>query len=104
MKDPSNQNRFQVTITTIFSNRLQEDSSWQPIRGKQTDGVSREVSGYEKPVFSFLEESATKYPNQVYTIFNDGTRTFAQVNDVANRVANFLISRGIKKGDRVAIF
>jgi long-chain acyl-CoA synthetase len=77
-------------------------NAWQTDRWPE--GVAREVLGYEKPVYSFLEESAKKYPDQVYTIFNDGTRTYAQVNDVANRVANFLISLGIKKGDRVAIF
>jgi long-chain acyl-CoA synthetase len=66
--------------------------------------IPHEISGYEKPLFSVLDESASKYPNQVYTIFNDATRTFAQVKDTADRIANFLASRGIQKGDRVAIF
>ena len=66
--------------------------------------VAHEVSGYEKPLFSLLDDSASNYPNQVYTIFNDATRTFAQVKDTADRIANFLASRGIQKGDRVAIF
>jgi len=68
------------------------------------EGVPREVSGYEKPVFSLLDETAKNYPNNVYTIFSDSKRTFAQVKDTADRVANFLASKGIKKGDRVAIF
>ena len=68
------------------------------------DEVPHEISGYEKPLFSILDESASSYPNQVYTIFNDATRTFAQVQDTADRIANFLVSRGIQKGDRVAIF
>ena len=68
------------------------------------EGVAREVSGYEKPLFSILDETAKEYPNQVYTIFNDATRTYAQVKDTADRIANFLVSRGIQKGDRVAIF
>jgi len=68
------------------------------------EGVKREISGYEKPLFSFLDESARDYPDKVYTIFSDGTRTFAQVKDTADRIAGFLASRGIKKGDRVAIF
>jgi long-chain acyl-CoA synthetase len=66
--------------------------------------VAHDVSGYEKPLFSLLDDSAGNYPNQVYTIFNDATRTFAQVKDTADRIANFLASRGIQKGDRVAIF
>jgi long-chain acyl-CoA synthetase len=68
------------------------------------EGVPNDVSGYEKPLFSILDDTANEYPNQVYTIFNDATRTFAQVKDSADRIANFLASRGIQKGDRVAIF
>ena len=67
-------------------------------------GVAREITGYEKPLFSILDETAKEYPNQIYTIFNDATRTYAQVRDTADRIANFLVSRGIQKGDRVAIF
>ncbi len=68
------------------------------------EGVANDVSGYEKPLFSILDDAANEFPNQVYTIFNDATRTFAQVKDTADRIANFLASRGIQKGDRVAIF
>ena len=68
------------------------------------EGVSHDVSDFEKPLSSVLDESAQAYPGQVYTIFNDATRTYAQVKDTADRVANFLVSRGIQKGDRVAIF
>ena len=68
------------------------------------EGVSHDVSGYEKPLFSVLDNAAQEYPGQVYTIFSDGTRTYAQVKDTADRVAGFLASRGVKKGDRVAIF
>jgi long-chain acyl-CoA synthetase len=68
------------------------------------EGVANDVSGYEKPLFSILDDAANEFPNQVYTIFNDAARTFAQVKDTADRIANFLASRGIQKGDRVAIF
>jgi long-chain acyl-CoA synthetase len=68
------------------------------------EGVANDVSGYEKPLFSILDDTVNEYPNQVYTIFNDASRTFAQVKDTADRIANFLASRGIQKGDRVAIF
>ena len=68
------------------------------------EDVPHEITGYEKPLYSILDESASNYPDQVYTIFNDATRTYAQVKDTADRIANFLASRGIQKGDRVAIF
>lgn len=72
---------------------------------KWPKGVPYEISGFaEKPLYSILDESARKYPNQTYTIFNGAKRTFAQVKDTADRIANFLAAKGIKKTDRVAIF
>lgn len=71
---------------------------------KWPEGVPHDISGYEKPVYSFLDDAARNYPNQVYTIFNDATRVFSQVKDVADRLGAFLASRGIKPGDRVGIF
>ena len=71
---------------------------------KWPDGVSPEISGYEKPLFSFLDDSADEFPDKVYTIFNDRGRTFSQVRDTANRIANFLRSAGLSKGERAAIF
>jgi long-chain acyl-CoA synthetase len=71
---------------------------------KWPEGVPYEITGYDKPLFSVLDEAARDYPNKTYTIFNDFTRTFAQVKDTADRLANFLVSRGIRPKDRVAIF
>ena len=68
------------------------------------EGVAQDISGYDKPLFDVLDDTARSFPDQVYTIFNDATRTFAQVKDTADRIANFLASQGIQKGDRVAIF
>lgn len=68
------------------------------------DGVPREVTGYDKPLFSILDETAKEFPDRVYTVFSDATRTYAQVKETADRIAHFLAGRGISKGDRVAIF
>lgn len=68
------------------------------------EGVPHEIDGFDKPLFDFLDESARKYPDRTYTIFNGATRSFAKVKDTADRIANFLAARGIGKGDRVAIF
>ena len=38
------------------------------------EGVAHDVSDYQKPLFSIIDESAQEYPNQVYTIFNDASR------------------------------
>jgi len=75
---------------------------WHGSRWPQ--GVPYEISGFEKPLYTILDETASKYPDATYTIFADATRTFRQVKDTADRIANFLASRGISRGDRVAIF
>jgi long-chain acyl-CoA synthetase len=77
-------------------------NTWPTDRWPQ--GVPRDITGYNKPLFSILDDAASNYPNQVYTVFSGAHKTFAQVQEGANRVANFLIARGIRKGDRVAIF
>lgn len=74
------------------------------ISKNRPEGVPNDIIGYKKPFFSILDESANKYPHNTYTIFQGGTRTFRQVRKTADRVAGFLVSRGIKKGDRVALF
>ena len=68
------------------------------------EGVPHEVSGFEKPLYSILDDAASQYPDATYTIFADATRTFRQVKDTADRIANYLTSHGIGKGDRVAIY
>lgn len=68
------------------------------------EGVPHDIEGYNKPLFSLLDDAARDYPNHTFTIFNGGTRTFARVKETADRVANFLAGKGIGKGDRVAIF
>jgi long-chain acyl-CoA synthetase len=50
-----------------------------------------------------LEQSAKRYPAQKAFTFMDTTLTYAQVNGAANQIANGLRSKGIKKGDKVAI-
>jgi long-chain acyl-CoA synthetase len=68
------------------------------------EGVAHTVSDYHYPVFKLLDDSAAQYPNQVFTIFNGAKKTFSQVKDTADRIAYFLARKGIKKGDKVAIF
>ena len=68
------------------------------------DGVPTKINGFKKPLYDLLDQSANLYPDKTYTIFQGATKTFKQVRDYADRVANFLKKNGLKKGDRVAIF
>jgi long-chain acyl-CoA synthetase len=67
-------------------------------------GVAHNVEDYKFPLFELLDRSAAKYPDNTFTIFNGASKTYAQVKNTADRIANFLNSRGINQGDKVAIF
>ncbi len=51
----------------------------------------------------FLEDSARRYPNRDALVLGDTRLTYAQVNGAANQVANLLVARGIRPGDKVAL-
>lgn len=92
-----------VEIQKRFKERNEmNDSVWQtPF---WPEGVSHTPGEYLFPVYHILEEAEKTYPDNVYTIFNGATRTYRQVKETADRIAAFLAGKGIKKGERVAIF
>jgi acyl-CoA synthetase (AMP-forming)/AMP-acid ligase II len=53
------------------------------------------------PVNALLEKAMEKYPDNGLIQFNKKI-PYVTVNDHANRMANFFLSLGVKKGDRVA--
>ena len=57
------------------------------------------------PLLQRLAELAENYPNRAAVVDRDGKRTttYAELNDLSNRVASFLKARGFKKEDVVAI-
>ena len=52
---------------------------------------------------AMLEHSAKENPSKTAIVFGDQRFTYAQVNAVANQVANGLASAGVTKGDKVAL-
>lgn len=52
---------------------------------------------------ALLEKSAADYADRTAIVFGDTRLSYAQVNGAANQVANLLVSRGIKPGDKVAL-
>ena len=54
---------------------------------------------------TLLETSAQKYPEREAIVFPATGRrmTYAEVDTVANMVANLLVSKGIQPGDKVAL-
>ncbi len=54
-------------------------------------------------VHSFLEDSADKYPDKKAVYMGDLTTTYQEINALTNRLANLLIAKGLKRGDRVVV-
>src|SRR5690606_7996983 len=50
-----------------------------------------------------LEDSARVTPDRTAIVFGDMRLPYSMINTVANQVANLLVSRGIGRGDKVAI-
>src|SRR5215211_7398912 len=55
-------------------------------------------------VEQFLRESAVRAPDKVALIAGATRLTFSAPDELSDRVAGFLVGRGIKRGDRVVIF
>ena len=58
----------------------------------------------ETDLFYNVEVSARRYPDKPYLVFYDTKITFAEFKDEAERIAGWLESRGVKKGDRVLLY
>jgi long-chain acyl-CoA synthetase len=58
----------------------------------------------EEPLFTMLDRAAEKSGNLPYTVFMGKKQTFSEVKEHSEKIANFLVSKGIKEGDSVAIF
>jgi long-chain acyl-CoA synthetase len=85
------------------------DKPWLKFYDK---GVPESLKPYpEKTLQQFLEDSAAKYPDNVAIHFKPSHQgiakshlTYRELNDLSDRMAAALADRGVKKGDRVAIF
>lgn len=52
----------------------------------------------------FLESSAARLPEKVCLISGSRRLTYREIDTMANRLANAMVSSGIRRGDRVGIF
>ena len=56
----------------------------------------------EKHLYAFLKEQSQTNPQKDAIIFFHKKTTYAELDELSDRVAHFLVENGIKKGDRVA--
>ena len=57
----------------------------------------------DETIGAALERRARDTPDDVYCVFEDRLLTIAALDAAVNRVANGLVERGLRKGDRVAL-
>ncbi len=57
----------------------------------------------QAPLWDNLAISARRYPNNAALVFFGTTMTYAQLQEKAERLAAYLFSLGVKKGDRVVL-
>ncbi|MEM0456495.1 MAG: long-chain fatty acid--CoA ligase [Nitrososphaerota archaeon] len=70
------------------------------------EGVPRSIDYPEMPLHGLLERSASAYPEKIAVVSGEnGYRlTYRELNELASRFANVLISMNAARGDRVALF
>jgi long-chain acyl-CoA synthetase len=71
---------------------------------KWTTGVPINFEFPAITVHKLLEDAAQQYAEYPFVIFKGHAQTFAQVDTMANQVANYLRTHGVRRGDRVALF
>lgn len=79
-----------------------DDKPW--LRRRWPPGVPAELDFPVIPLHRLLEDAARERPHSPFVLFDDTVLSYRQMDAEANRVAHWLRSRGIGRGDRVALF
>ncbi len=61
------------------------------------------MTGSSRNVSSLLTVTASRYPGRIAIVFGADRITYAQLDAASNQVANLLVERGIRPGDKVAL-
>src|SRR5215212_9030323 len=76
----------------------------KPWLERYADYVPKELPLPEKSMADLFEESAERAPDVDAVRYFDETISYSELDDLADRFATLLASRGIEKGDRVAVY
>jgi long-chain acyl-CoA synthetase len=57
-----------------------------------------------KPIFEYLRDNARAFPDRTAIVFYGKEVTYGELDRMSEQFARFLLDRGLKKGDRVALF
>lgn len=75
----------------------------RPWTSHYDEGVPATIKIPEISVIDLFKESVHSYGEAVCTLFNDEQRTYRDIDQLSDRVARFLITKGIQKGERIGI-
>ncbi|MCE4627560.1 MAG: long-chain fatty acid--CoA ligase [Desulfurococcales archaeon] len=81
-----------------------KDYASKPWLKKYDPGVPPEIEIPEKPLYTILEDAARDFPDRVALYFYGYKMTYRELLESARRFAGYLESKGIGKGDVVALF
>lgn len=63
-----------------------------------------DVPPEKKPLYTVVTESAKRFPENISIHYQGRDFTYLELDDLSSRFASALVSLGVKRGDRVAIF
>ncbi len=66
--------------------------------------LTTELDYPKVPLFEFLETSARRYPEKAAIVYYGKRISYSELWDAVERFATYLASKGIQKGDRVAVY
>jgi len=84
---------------------LQRERPWMKFQVQElTRAHAVEGSPEKKPLYAVVTESAKRYPQNVSIHYQGRNFTYSELDDLSSRFATALVSLGVRRGDRVAIF
>src|SRR5919112_5908088 len=86
----------EVRVSSVYESK--------PWLDRYADYVPKELPLPEKSMADFFEESVERNPDRDAVRYFDETISYGELNDLADRFATLLASRGVNKGDRVAVY
>ena len=76
----------------------------RPWFGSWPKGMPREMWVEPRPLYRLLQDGAALSPEKRCLAYHGRSLTYRQVDDLASRFASGLVSLGLQRGDRVALF
>ena len=67
------------------------------------DGVPAEIEIPDISLVDLFDQAVVRYGNSVCTIYEEEMLSYDQVNKMADKVRQYLLAKGLQKGDRVGI-